>query len=374
MRARDDTCRGGASVRGVAVALTSDAYTVADLQEVQDLFLQRGWGDGFPVVPPTPGVVNRFVEASGLAAEQVIGVIAEQAREITLEKIAINAVAAGCREEYMSVLVAAVRALSREEFNLHSTTVSGATAPLLILSGPIVHQININTSFSLFGPGHHANATIGRAVRLLLQNVCGGVPGVLDKATFGHPGKFSYCIGESDSANPWAPLHAELGIDDDASAVTVFSGEGPINARNDWASGPGPILATIADAMLPSHYTGGCFVVILGPMHAATLHRAGLGKQDIREELCRRASRSVADIKRAGRLPGPVVDADESEMRSAVRSPADIVLTVAGGNLYGYSVVIPPWVGGHESVPVTEALSVEEAGRCQLVTKGEPDD
>lgn len=336
------------------MTLTSARHAVADEEAAQDLFTQRGWGDGLPIVPPTPERVERFTAAAGIPADQVIGELPEQGRALTLEKIAINAVAAGCREEYMSVLVTAVRALTREPFNLHSTTVSGATAPLLIISGPMAERLNLNSSFSVFGPGHHANAAIGRAVRLILQNLCGGVPGVLDKATFGHPGKFSYCIAESATANPWPPLHADRGVPADKSAVTVFAGEAPVNARNDWASEPGPILATIADAMLPGHYTGGCVVVVIGPLHAGILRRAGMDRAAVREELFRRARRSVGALRRAGRLPpGPT---DEDEMRTIVRRPDDILITVAGGDLYGYSAVIPYWVGGHESTPITEAL------------------
>jgi hypothetical protein len=340
----------------VGTILSSQRHEVADEQAAQDLFVRNGWGDGLPVVPPTPKRVGRFVEASGLAPGDVVGVLPEQARELTVEKIAVNAVAAGCREEYMSVLVAAVRALTRDEFCLHSTTVSGATAPLLLLSGPVVEQINVNTSYSVFGPGHVANATIGRAVRLVLQNLCGGIPGIYDKATMGHPGKFSYCIGESPTANPWEPLHAARGVPAEESAVTVFAGEAPINARNDWSDEPGPVLATIADAMLPAHYTGGCVVIVMGPLHAAIMARAGLTRADVQAELCIRAQRSVADLKRAGRLPPTAPGADD-ELRGVVRRAEDVLLTVAGGDLYGYSAVVPYWIGGHDSQPVTEPLT-----------------
>lgn len=343
-------------------ALTSTRHEVSGAAAVQDLFLQRGWGDGLPVVPPTPDLVARFVDASGLPPDQVVGRIPEQVLEITVEKVAVNAVAAGCREEYMSALLATVRAMARPEFNLHTTTISGATAPLVILGGPVVDQLSVNTSFSVFGPGHQPNATIGRAVRLLLQNVCGGIPGVLDKATFGHPGKFSYCIGESQRDNPWEPLHATRGVPADQGAVTVFAGEGPINARNDWSSEPGPVLATIADAMLPSHYTGGCFVVVVGPLHARVLSRAGLTRADVQQELFDRAVRSEAELRRAGRLKEAPTPGEESRLRRAVTRPEDILVTVAGGDLYGYSAVVPYWVGGHESVPVTEPLDPTAAG------------
>jgi hypothetical protein len=141
--------------------------------------------------------------------------------------------------------------------------------------------------------------------------------------------------------------------------VTVLAGEAPINARNDWAVEPGPILATIADAMLPSHFTGGSVLVVIGPLHAAVLHRAGLDKDAVRAELHRRARRSVADLKRAGRLPGPITPADETVDRSVARTPEDILVAVAGGDLYGYSAVVPYWIGGHESTPVTEPLPAE---------------
>jgi hypothetical protein len=336
--------------------LTSTTHRVADERAAQELFLRNGWSDGLPVVPPTPDLVEAFVDAYGEPPDTVLGTIPEQGRTVSLEKLAVNAVLAGARPEYMSVLVSTVIALTRPEFNLHSTTVSGATAPLVLVTGEAVPKIALNSSFSVFGPGFHANATIGRAIRLLLHNVCGAVPGLIDKATMGHPGKFSYCIAESPERNPWPPLHVERGFPDDDSAVTVFAGEAPINARNDWATEPGPILATIADAMLPSHYTGGSFVVVLGPMHAATLARAGLSRADVRAELHARARRSVASLKRAGRLPGPIEPDDEDEQRPAAPSPESILVTVAGGHLYGYSAVVPSWVGGHESTPVTQPL------------------
>lgn len=333
--------------------LSSAGVEVTDEQAVQDLFIRRGWGDGLPVVPPTPERVARFVEVSGVPAGEVIGWVPEQGRELTCEKVAINAVAAGCREEYMSVLLATVRALTDPRFCLHTTTISGATAPLLIISGPVVNQLAVNSGFSVFGPGHQPNATIGRAVRLILQNLCGGLPGIIDKSTFGHPGKYTYCIGESTSANPWAPLHADRGVPAEASAVTVFAGEAPIYARNDWSSEPGPILATIADAMKPSHFTGGCFVVVIGPLHAAVLSKAGYDRSDVQAELHRLARRSVVELKRAGRQRGEVKPGDESDIRPVVSRAEDILITVAGGDLYGYSAVVPYWIGGPDSIPVT---------------------
>ena len=339
---------------GATIDLRAARVDCADEAEVQDLFLRNGWGDGLPVIAPTPERVARVVEATRLAPDTVLGSIPEQGREVTVEHLAVNAVAAGCRVEYTSVLVATVRAMTRPEFGLHSATISGATAPLAIVSGDCVRQIGLNSGFSLFGPGHQANATIGRAVRLILQNVCGGIPSVLDKSTFGHPGKYSYCIAESAEHNPWEPLHESRGLPPGAGGVTVFSGEGPVNARNDWSDRPGPVLATIADAMLPSHFTGGHVVVVLGPLHARILAAGGLTREDVQAELHQRAVRSTADLARAGRLrEGSGAD---DQRRHVVPSPDHVILTVAGGHLYGYSAVIPPWVAGPDSLPVTQPV------------------
>lgn len=347
-------------------SLSSSQIDVADETAAAELFLQRGWTDGLPIVAPTPALVSAFVSAVAREPGDVLGELPEQNRSITVEKLAVNAVMAGCRPEYMSLLLATVRALTQRPFNLHSTTVSGATAPLLIVSGPVVAKVGLNSGFSVFGPGQHANATIGRAVRLLLQNVCGGLPGVIDKATFGHPGKYSYCIAESQTHKPWEPVHSDRGVALESSAVTVFAGEAPIFARNDWADRPEPILATIADTMLPSHFTGGGVVVVIGPLHAAAMARAGMSKADVQQGVFQRARRSLSELRRAGRLAGKPEADDDTTYRTVVPAPEDILVVVAGGHLYGYSAVVPSWVGGHESVAVTEGLDEEESARCAI--------
>jgi hypothetical protein len=161
-------------------------------------------------------------------------------------------------------------------------------------------------------------------------------------------------------------MHVDRGVDAASSGVTVFAGEGPINARNDWADEPGPVLATIADAMKVSHFTGGSFTIVVGPLHARILARAGLTRADVRAELCSRSVRSVDDLERAGRRPGPPVPGFSDDERPAVREPDDLVVLVAGGTLYGYSAVVPYWVGGPESRPVTLGLTADESARCSI--------
>lgn len=343
---------------------------MADAEAAQELYQQNGWSDGLPIVPPTVELVARFLEENDLDPAAVVVELREQSRTVTIEQVAVNAVAAGCRPEYLPVVVTALRAMNAEPYNLHSTTVSGATAPLVIISGPAVEMLSVNTGFNVFGSGHVANATIGRAVRLVCQNLCGGSSGIVDKATMGHPGKFSYCIGESTARNPWSPFHTDRGLGPEASAVTVFAGEAPIFARNDWASSPEPILATIADAMKVSHFTGGSFVVVLGPMHAEVLAEAGMNRSDVRRALYELARRSVAELKRAGRARDEVEPGDDDSWWGAVNEPEDIVLLVAGGHLYGYSAIVPPWVGGHESKPVTLELGHADLQACRIRLEG----
>jgi hypothetical protein len=350
----------------LTITLRSTRLEVADATAAQDLFQVNGWSDGLPVVPPTPELVEQFLATSELDPGEVVVDLREQSRTITVEQIAVNTVAAGCRPEYLPVVVTALRAMNAEQYNLHSTTVSGATAPLVMISGAAVELLGMNAGFSVFGSGHVANATIGRAVRLVCQNLCGGSPGTIDKATMGHPGKYSYCIGESPARNPWTPFHTDRGLPAEASAVTVFAGEAPIFARNDWSSEPGPVLATIADAMKVSHFTGGSFVVVLGPLHAGVMARAGMDRDAVRAALFELSARSVADLKRAGRVRGDVEPGDEDVRRTSVERPEDIVLLVAGGHLYGYSAVVPPWIGGHESKPVTVELGRAELNACRI--------
>lgn len=337
-----------------------------DLTAAQNLFQREGWTDGLPVIPPTVELVEEFIALARLDPDRVLIEVPEQGRVATVRNVTVNAVAAGCRPEYLPVVVRAVEAMAAKQYNIHSTTVSGATAPLVIVSGPAVQLLGINSRFSVFGAGHVANATIGRAIRLVSQNLCGGLPVIVDKATMGHPGKYSYCIGESPDG-PWGPHHSELGFDVDASTVTVFAGEGPIFARNDWAAEAEPILSTIADAMKISHFTGGSFVVVLGPLHAARLFEAGMNRSSICMELWERSKRTVTELKGAGRIPGPVEVGDELRVRHSVDRPEDIVLVVAGGDLYGYSAVVPPWVGGHESKPVTVELGSAELNACRVI-------
>ena len=211
--------------------LTSNRYAFDDATEAIEYYLRQGWTDGLPIVPPTPQRVSQFLEYTGLSPSEIVGAEPVKGRVITAEKVAINAVMAGCLPEHLPVVIAAVEAMSETPFNFHGVSVSTAgTVVLTVVSGPIAKELAVNSGVSVFGPGHRANATIGRAVRLIISNVTGAVPGVLDKSTLGHAGKYTWCIAEAEDESLWEPLHVERGFSASQSAVTVFAGLSPIQA------------------------------------------------------------------------------------------------------------------------------------------------
>jgi hypothetical protein len=215
----------------------------------------------------------------------------------------------------------------------------------------------MNGGVNLFGPGNRANATIGRAIRLLLMNVGGATPGVMDKSTLGHPGKYSYCITEEDEARSWPPFHTQRGLPAEASAVTVFAAEAPRYVTNHHSNDAAGVLRTIAGAMAAGGRSGGgAYAVVLCPEHAVVVGRDGWGPDRVREYLAREAALSIADLKRAGRLPGEPEPGDETRIEHAVNSPDGILLIVGGGSAGGFSAVIPPWAGGASSQPVTREV------------------
>src|SRR5688572_28062782 len=194
-----------------------------DFRAFFDDIYDRGWTDGLPVIPPREEYVREMIESNGLEGDVVIANIAPDGAAATVEKIAINAVMAGCRNEYLPVLLAAVKAMAQPQFNLlwvQATT--NPVAPFVVVNGPIRARIDINCGRGALGPGRRANATIGRALRLIMLNIGGAIPGEVDKAVLGQPGKFTFCLGEFEEESPWEPLHVELGLARSSSAVCVI--------------------------------------------------------------------------------------------------------------------------------------------------------
>lgn len=340
--------------------LRSVRVEVADPLAAIETYFEKGWTDGLPVVPPTEEKIWAMLDSMGKQPENILGEIPTRARTITAEKLAINAVLAGCLPIYAPILLATVEALCDPAFSAHGPTASTSGMGILtVVNGPIASQIGMNAGENLFGPGWRANATIGRALRLLLRNVCGAVPGVLDRSCFGHPGKFTYCIAEDEAHSPWAPLHAERGVPPEESAVTIFAGESPHQVANQTASNPEAILASLADVMVAGgrlSLSGQQFVVIIAGEHRKRLSEHGWTKKDVRTWLHEHAVRSEEDLARAGRLPAPVTVAQTARHHRAVSDPDDILVVAAGGDAGGYSVVIPGWSGRLHSQAVTKMI------------------
>jgi hypothetical protein len=308
-------------------------------EEIDALYQERGWTDGLPIVPPTEAAVREFLRWTDRDPREVLGVLPPRQGEATVERIAANAVMAGCRPEYLPVILAGIEALADPLFNLDAIqATTHPVAPLLVVNGPIAREIGLNAGYNAFGQGVRANVTIGRAVRLVLMNVGGGLPGTGDRATQGSPAKIAYCVAENEAENPWEPLHVEAGLPADVSVVTAFGCEGPHNIQDHFSATGLGILLTVAAAMGQGGSNNllgrGWPLLSLGPEHAATIARDGYTKKQVKEFLFERArfplARLGAEYRRQQIEHHHVVDSPDT-MLPIVREPDDISVIVVGG-------------------------------------------
>lgn len=318
-------------------SLISRRLKVESINDAIELCYRQGWTDGLPVVPPTEERVMEFLNYSGHNPDDIIGLVPERARAITAEKVAINAIMAGCLPAYAPVVMATVQAATQPAFNLHGSQNSTAgSAIMVIVNGPAVDDLKFGTGVNAMAPTERANATVGRAIRLILMNVCDGRPGTFDQSTLGSPADYSFCVAENERCVDWEPLHAERGLPRELSAVTVFAAESPRQVSDGGQREPEPLLDRMATSMCHfgrSEPLLGCFAVVLCPEHARVVAGAGWRKREAREYLASRAA--------------------------AVERPDDILLLVAGGEAGGFSAVVPPWLPGKKSSqPVTQAIGV----------------
>jgi hypothetical protein len=336
----------------MTTTFASKRHVLTDLGQAMDFCYERGWTDGLPVVPPTEAAVQRMLDAVGLAPDAQLAFITNRQVAVTAEKVAINAVMAGCLPEYMPVVVAAVEAIAEPQWGYHGpATSTGGAGPLLIVNGPIARRLEINCEDNLFGPGWRANATIGRAIRLIMRNVIGTLPGLLDRGTLGHPGKYSYVIAENEAESPWMPLHAQRGFKPEQSTVTVLAAEAPRQWYNQLSSTPEGVLRTVCDDMRHHNSTNGQpqYVLVLAGEHMRTIANGGWSKADIQKFVFENTQNSVAHIKRMERLAGAVTPQDETTMRPLLAQPDDVLVVAAGGRAGAFSSYIPGWAGGRRS-------------------------
>jgi hypothetical protein len=332
-----------------------------------EAYYDAGWTDGLPVVPPTDASVAAMLAAAGLRGHEVLGEIPGRNTVVTADKVAINAVMAGCRPEYAPVVAAALRALCRPEFAYHGPASStGGSAMILIVNGPIARRLGINSGNNALGQGHRANATIGRAVRLSMMNVMNTRPGFLDRATLGNPGKYTFCFAEHEEDHPWEPLHVARGLRPQDSAVTLIASNSLYQVYNQLAAAPEPLLLCFADALgnmgSPNLKGFNETLIVFAGEHADILKAAGWSRTDVQRFLVEHTRRRVADYKRAARLPGAVTAADETTWRHIFERPEDILIACAGGRAGSWSACLPGW-GNKWTRSITTRIDDSFVGR-----------
>jgi hypothetical protein len=330
---------------------------------VNDYFYEHGWTDGLPIVPPTEERVAAMLGGMpARAADDLVSVVPPRMGRATLHAVAINAVMAGCRPEYLPVVVAALEAVAEPQYGLaHRQTTTHAGAPLIIVNGPIAGRLRINGGRGLFGPGWRANATIGRALRLTLVNVGGAGPAV-DASQTGHPGKYTYCIAEHERANPWEPLHVERGYARAASVVTVVNAEAPHSMTENIQTDPAEIMRTFASSMatlgVNNLYSQGHPVLVLGIEHARHIASAGWSKHDVKRALFELARQPWGLVKSRGKSKGPrfpqFVDCNDDASMVPIVGAADDLIVIVGGGAGGKSMFLP--TAGAQSLSVSKPI------------------
>ena len=350
--------------------------SAADEAAALEMLHHRRCTDGLPVVIPTEERVAAMILAGGLERDLSLGEMGPAKGVATVEKVAVAAVMAGCLPMHMPVVVAAVRAVIAPRFDLtEMQATTHCTAPLIIVNGPARHEHGpIASGFGALGPGHRANASIGRALRLAMINIGGGRPGESDMALLGHPGKFTYCLAEDEEASPFPPLHVDLGFAAEDSVVTVIGAEAPhsvlFSGEGDDPERHLRLLEVLAVGLANiatnnAVLSGGAALVALNPEHAELLAGAGLNRRDVSQYLRELCVHPVADLHRYSPAFAPRQGGDGAEaVRHCFTSAADILVITAGGNGL-YSMVMPSWCAGpHRNRAVS--VAVETSQFCEI--------
>ena len=346
---------GGASLRARRVELAAS-------EDEFEAMWNRGWTDGLPLVPPSVERVMAMLEGTPRKPDEVVAVVPPDLAECSVEKVAINAVMAGCRPEYLPVVLAAVEAVCSDRFNMHGllATTMG-TGPVLVVNGPIRRELGMNTGINCLGQGNRANMTIGRAVQLVVRNVGGGRPGDVDRATFGNPGKLSFCIAEDEEGSPWGPLSSDLGARAGVNTVTVFPGEGPRNVIDQLSRDPESLARSLAVNLRTVHHPKAVMafdcLLVIGPEHARVFDQGGWDKTKLLSRLHELLLIPGSELVRGA---GGILEGLPEKMRSATIPkfrPGGILIVHAGGRAGLFSAIIGGWVGGEMgSQPVLQEI------------------
>jgi hypothetical protein len=339
------------AVRFGGSALRSRRVEFADGEDEFEAMYARGWSDGLPLVPPTEARVLELLKGTSRPAEDVVAKVPPALAEVTVEKVAVNAVMAGCRPEHLPVVLAALEAACTDEFNLHGVLATTMpVGPVIIVNGPVRGLAGMNSGINVLGQGNRANLTIGRAVQLVVRNVGEGRPGEVDRATHGNPGKLGFCFAEDEEGSPWEPLSVERGFAPGTSTVTVFAGEGPRCVVDQTSREPESLARTLAICLRAVHHPklpmAFDAVVVVGPDHARVFAEAGWTRTELRRRLVELTTVPGAELVRgeggiAEGVPEFLAAADIPKFR-----PDGLHIVHAGGRAGLFSMIIAGWVNG----------------------------
>ena len=349
-------------VRTRGSTLHARRLEISPLEDEAEAMFDRGFTDGLPVVPPTPARVLRMLEGTSRKPDEVVAVIPPNLVEATVEKVAINAVLAGCRPDYLPVVLAAVEAACTDEFNAHGLlATTWAAGPAIVVNGPIRAEIGMNWGGNALGQGNRANSTIGRALQLVIRNVGGGRPQEVDRAALGHPGKIGFCFAEDEEGSPFEPLAQSRGVPAGRSAVTVFAAEGPRGVVDQISRNPSSLARSLAlglrGVVHPKLVQGFDATLVVCPEHARVFAEAGWDRARLQEALDEALLLDRAEITRGAGGIDEGVPASGSDRPIPKFRPGGLMIVHAGGGAGMFSSVIGGWAGGPGgSAPVTREV------------------
>lgn len=351
------------AVRFGDLNLASRRVEIGAMEDEVEALYERGWSDGLPLVPPTEERVVRMLAGTTRPADAVVGIVPPDLAECTVEKVAINAVMAGCKPEYMPVVIAAVEAALMEEFCMHgllcTTMFSG---PVVIVNGPVRNAVGMNSGMNALGQGNRANATIGRALQLVIRNVGGGRPGQIDRSALGNPGKYTFCFAEDEEGSCWESLAVERGFETNTSTVTLFAGDGMQGVVDQKSREPESLARSFAECLRvvdhPKLAMAGDAVLVVSPEHERVFRNSGWSKARLKDELHTLLQLSGADMVAGER---GIAEGLPEKFRSATVPkfrPDGLHIVRAGGPAGMFSSIIAGWAASGEkgSIAVTKEV------------------
>jgi hypothetical protein len=344
--------------------LAARRVELSDAEDEAEAMYARGWSDGLPLVPPTPERVLAMLEGTSRAPDEVVAVVPPDLVPCTVEKVAINAVLAGCKPEYLPLVLAAVEAACTDAYNVHGVLATTmGVGPVLVVNGPIRRAIGMNSGINVLGQGNRANSTIGRALQLVVRNVGGGRPGEVDRATYGNPGKVGLCFAEDEEGSPWEPLSVELGAARGANTVTLFTGEGPRTIVDQLSRDPESLARSLAACLRtvchPKLVLAFDAMLVIGPEHARVFGAAGWSKTKLVARLSELLLVPGTELARgAGGIAEGLPLPPEAQARSFAKfRPGGLLVVHAGGAAGLFSAVIGGWASGATgSTPVLREI------------------